>query len=802
MEKIQKNEKISDRSDHQASKSYLLKNLNSDVSHNSLLSSDKRKKFNDKNNNDIKQFNITPEKNINKIIKKNAEEDLFSIDDSKYERSRNKKIEKKKIKPKNDLNNKTIVDDLQNVYSCINDKSNTLFLIQKILLLLITFLVNTCHWVFLLINIYKLERDYCFTNLNQFESCTSLQICFRNQNKITMLLYNDSLNIHNNSNSFHQNFMEEFQLVNNYYRSFFINYTYQISQSKLFSSLNMVDYDSNRLNLAIILSKKEQWNIFLKFYSLCQSEYYFFWIDSIIVFSGCIGSIVFGVLADVFGRKKLIHFNLLIITISLAIIIIVTFYLENSYKNYLEEYQNNYSSSSDYDNILSLLYAQGKTSSKFEKSTLLYFIPLFFICLTLRPLTKISLALLLENSTNELKVLQVFRQYTFVTTGVSPLFAFLVLIVFNDFTVTIIILDLIFFIFFILSFFFINESIRWHYEYCEWKELTQIIKKLFNINEKNTAINYKNRIEFEAFRLEESKKMLGNFQKKTFIGNNINNIFSGNSIYNIFKKRLISLQRDIRRNSEVIIKKEEIHVNPIILFICLISNRVFNKSKILFLMLLSIIYVQVHFVEKELMKIPFFQLSDLYFDINNNYIINSNFFILCIITLVSNYFYFGMHRISCFKVVLFISLIAVTLLQFIYHFASEPMEDFSLDLNQANFEMYEVNSNLNRKKNIIFLILGIYFILNGINFYINLLILKLSKTLYRCTLFGFNSFVALLAFAFGESLNYQIEHYFFLVGSLNIVGIVTILYFGELKVIPYIINDLKQNIKREKNKTK
>lgn len=799
MEKFQKNEKISERSDHQASKSFLLKNINSDISHNSLLSSDKRIKSNDKNNN--KQFNITPEKNINKKIKNNPEEDLFSIDDSKYERSRNKKKEKKKIKPKDDLNNKIIVDDLQNIYSCINDKSNKLFLIQKILLLLITGLVNTCHWVFLLINIYKLERDYCFTNLNQFESCTSDQICFKVQNKITMLLYNDSLNIHNNSNSFHQNFMEEFQLVNNYYRPFFINYNYQISQSKLFSSLDMVNYDANRLNLAIILTKKEQWNIFLKFYSLCQSEYYFFWIDSIIVFSGCIGSIIFGVLADVYGRKKLIHFNLLIITISLAIIIIVTVDLEYSYKNYLEEYQNNYSSISDYDNILSLLYAQGKTSSKFEKCTLLYFIPLFFICLTLRPLAKISLALLLENSTNELKVLEVFRQYTFVTTGVSPLFAFLILIVFNDFTVSIIILDFIFFVFFILSFFFINESIRWHYEYCEWKELTQIIKKLFNINEKNTTINYKNRIEFEAFRLEESKKMLGNFQKKTFICGN-NNIFSGNSIYNIFKQRVISLKRDIRRNREVIIRKEEIQVNPIILYICLTSNRVFNKSKILFLMLLSIIYVQVHFVEKEFMKIPFFQLSDLYFDINNNYIINSNFFILCIITLISNYFYFGMYRISCFKVVLFISLIAVTILLFLYHYFTEPMDDFSLDLNQANFEMYEVNSNLNRKENTNLIILEIYFILNGINFYINLLILKLSKTLYRCTLFGFNSFIALLAFSFGEGLNYQIEHYFFLVGSLNIVGIVTILYFGELKVIPYIINDLKQNFQREKNKTK
>ena len=94
MEKFQKNEKISERSDHQASKSFLLKNINSDISHNSLLSSDKRIKSNDKNNN--KQFNITPEKNINKKIKNNPEEDLFSIDDSKYERSRNKKKEKKK----------------------------------------------------------------------------------------------------------------------------------------------------------------------------------------------------------------------------------------------------------------------------------------------------------------------------------------------------------------------------------------------------------------------------------------------------------------------------------------------------------------------------------------------------------------------------------------------------------------------------------------------------------------------------------------------------------------------------------
>ena len=138
----------------------------------------------------------------------------------------------------------------------------------------------------------------------------------------------------------------------------------------------------------------------------------------------------------------------------------------------------------------------------------------------------------------------------------------------------------------------------------------------------------------------------------------------------------------------------------------------------------------------------------------------------------------------------------------LYYFVNELTDDFSRDINQINFSMIELNNQMNAKGKNVVIILTIYFFLNGINFYINLLILKLSKTLYRCTLFGFNSFLSLSAFAFAEGLNYQIEHYFFVVGSFNIIRIITILYFGELKVIPYIINDLKQPFQRSKNKIK
>lgn len=61
--------------------------------------------------------------------------------------------------------------------------------------------------------------------------------------------------------------------------------------------------------------------------------------------------------------------------------------------------------------------------------------------------------------------------------------------------------------------------------------------------------------------------------------------------------------------------------------------------------------------------------------------------------------------------------------------------------------------------------------------------------------------MSFLSLAFRKNLNYH-ENYFFLIGSLNIVGIITFLYLGELKTVPYIINDLKQNMKRDKRKNK
>ena len=777
---------ITDRSENIGMKSSVNRNLPIDISRNSLLSSEIGKKLVDKNNNEIKQINLTTERSINKKIRKELENDsMHSLDNFDLEYSPKKKSNNNDLKKSKKNITKIIVDDIENIYSSLIDKTKIIFTLQKYFLFAIVFFTNICHWIFLFLIKTKLENNYCYSKLNQFDICSVDQICKNSKEQINLHLYNDSFAYHNNSITLHESFTEEMKLINSYYRTFFVSHNYQISKEKLLLPIDMVNYRADKINFAIILTKKEKWNIFLKFSSLCTFDNSYFYIVIVIILGGFIGSILFGLLSDIYGRKKFIIILLFLITLSFVSFTWISLKLDSKYSYFLNEYQQNYGSvnQTHYD-ILSKLYSQKKISDYFEKYFSLYLIALYILCLALRPLCKTCLALLLENSLSELQVLENFRNYTFATTGLPPFFAFIFLVTVNDFTSTLIIITVFFLILFICSFFLVSESMRYHYEYCEWKELTGEVMHLFKLTD-DIPINYKNKIEFEAFRLEEDKKRLGN----------VNNRIT--SIINAMKQRIVSLNRDIRRNSTFIIKKPEVKLNPLIIYSCISANRVFIKLKYLMVIILIIIYAQVLFLEEELVEIPFFRLSDLYFEIKNNFIINSNYFIIAIVTFLSNYFFYLFYRISCFKYIFYFSLIIVTILLIIYHFVTDVENDFPLDINQINFNMLDYNYKYKRDGSLNILLLVIHFFLNGVNFYINILVLKITKTLYRCTLFGVNSILSLLSFTFGVSLKYQIEHYFLLIGALNLIGIVSEFYFGEIKGIPNIINDLKQSVNRE-----
>ena len=175
MEKNVNKDMKTERSDMAGLKSDLSKNILNDLSQNSLLSSDLGKKGSNKKSNEIKQLNLATERSINKKIKKQLENDSLHTFDNFEKEFLKKKKSNIKSEDKKKTSTKIIVDDIENIYSSLVNKISFRYHLQKAFLLFITFFVNVCRWIFLFISKKKLENNYCFSKLNQFDNCLMIK---------------------------------------------------------------------------------------------------------------------------------------------------------------------------------------------------------------------------------------------------------------------------------------------------------------------------------------------------------------------------------------------------------------------------------------------------------------------------------------------------------------------------------------------------------------------------------------------------------------------------------------------------
>ena len=169
---------------------------------------------------------------------------------------------------------------------------------------------------------------------------------------------------------------------------------------------------------------------------------------------------------------------------------------------------------------------------------------------------------------------------------------------------------------------------------------------------------------------------------------------------------------------------------------------------------------------------------------------------MAITNLASNFFFYLFYRINCFKTIIIVSLIYIEIALLIYHLLTSKEKDTPLDLNEFNFSMLEIYYREKISKYYIIILFTIYFFLNGVNFYVYLLILKISKTIYRCTYFSIHSISLIIAFVMSEYIHYQMRHYFLFLGVLNILVLLTFAFLSEFKEFLYVINDLKIDIHR------
>ena len=612
------------------------------------------------NKNDEKEKNISINNNNNnekscssskKNKKTKGELDSYSVNKSLLLLEERISEEDKKVQKKVKKEKRYIVDNLDNIFSKLSEPKLKL-LIQEILLYTIVFLVCLYYWIFLIISTSKLERNYCFNSENQFDSCSKEEICTGYKNKLNIILYNNTFNYNNYSlNSTHDKFIEEIKIINTYYRPFFIRYSHLLTANKMFAKIQITTINDKR-NFAIVLTHKENWNLFLRYFSMCEYENYYIIFLIMISVGGVIGSLLFGFLSDIYGRRTIIRTTLLISTISTISLYIITFFFDKYYIKLLSRFNKEYKivgEDPSYYNILSNLYAQEKIRKHFKNTFILYAINVFALSLALWPLLKSCMALLVENSKGELEVLINFRRYNFAFGGLPPFFATLFFHNINDFSLTFLFLSIFNIIVFVCSCIVLDESVRYFYEYCEWEQLTEVILNTYknDISEFRTL----NENELKEFQKEEDLKNFKNTARKmssyfkNVANNNENSVaIIKNSFYNDINEKNLTLSRNIKRNIDFVIKLNDVKSNPLIIITSLFSNRNFKDSKMIILIILILLYIIMDLFQKQLLEPPFFTMRDLYIHPKSNYILNSALFLHIIINIASNYFFYAFYR--------------------------------------------------------------------------------------------------------------------------------------------------------------
>ena len=771
------------------------------------------KKENEKSNISIKKLSVKKQRAENESFNNNsktsskrnkktfrpdmesssANRSLLFMEEKNYEeRKKRPSVQKKKEK-------RYIVDNIDNIFSKLNQPKMKLY-IQEILLYVIVFDICIYFWIFLFISRSKIERNYCFGRLSQFDACSTEQICSDYKGKLNLLLFNDTFIFRNNSLKEHELFIEENKIINAYYKPFFVRYSHLLSTNKVFSKIQMLSNTNEKTNFVIVLTAKEKWNIFYRFFSLCEFDNYYLILVIMIAFGGIIGSLFFGFLSDIYGRRSTIRSTLCINTISTTLLAVMSICFDYYYQNSLNSFNEQYIIDKDdpsYQNILGHLYAQNLVRNCFRKYFNFLALNVFFLSGGLWPLLKSCMALLIENSTGELKVLIGFRRYNFAFGGIPALFTSLIFVNVNSFTTTFIILSFFNLFLFFFSIVFVEESLRYYYEYCDWPKLTEVILNAYKVDIKD--FRTLNDEQLKEFREEENLKNFNNTVKKiNYNAKDDNNspFIIRNTYYNDLKEKNNALNRNIKRDTDFIIKYNDVQSNPLIIFICLSSNRTILNSKFLILIVLILLYILMDLLEKELLEAPFFSIRDLFLDTSNNYIVNSVFFMLLTCNILSNLVFYALYRINCFKTIIVGSLVYMTLALLTYHVLTSTGKDTPIDLNQYNFSMLSIYQKDKISKNYLLLLFSSYFVLNGVNFYVYLLILKISKTIYRCTYFSIHSISLIIALVISECIHFQMEHYFLLLCVLNLLCLLTFAFLSEFKELLYVINDLKIDIYR------
>ena len=681
----------------------------------------------------------------------------------------NKPITTPKVSHKIPEEGYIVIDQIESIFSK-QIKVSFALKYQYILILIIILFGYTFHWIILFLTYDKKERNYCYNlHRNQLNVCSSKQACKRYEEKINIFLYDLENSFDNN------NYTKEINDINNNYQLFFSEQYENSFQKNVFYKYQ-ADFNIETLNCVYVIGVNEKWNLFIRYFSICHGENIYYTIILIYLIGGALGVILVGLLSDIFGRRRVIVALLGCLAINSIFFTIFCFVMNTLEQKYKDDFDKEFKMK-DFQEILKQLYYQEKISIVWRRNIFFILLFIFLGSFCTNSLFNVCLSLLVENSLNDTNVLFHFGHFYAFTNGFTPLLTYLIYPYMNNISITFLILSICFIVLTILAYYTLHDSMRQLFEFSEWSNLTDLaLKCLPDL----TPDDFSTPEKFHTNQESENHPHIQRSSKRQ-------------SLFMLVANRINEINNHTKRNSVLVIKRQELINYPYIVLSCMFSNRIIKNTKLMLFQTSFFVFILDHLITREFTSYYFVPIIK-----KGNYIVNTSFFILGILQILSVYVYVIIYRISNFKSIIIYSVLIIAILSFISHFFVTEISNVSVDLNEYSNEMDIIYQEEHQHAVFHYFAFIMKVLGTGSLLFLKILICKYSRTLYRCSLFGSIDIINLISFALSEAIKWQLRRVQLFIIVMIFMGILSVLFINEARNESYVVNDIKRSVYKEK----
>ena len=681
---------------------------------------------------------------------------------------------------------------------------------------------NNCYlWIFNYMFSEQKNKSYCYNDaIKEFGICIYSEYCPSKGNHDFIYIEDESISS--------TNIKEEIENINSKYLKFYTH------ESLIFSSLNKKFIKSektlSKYSITIISSNNEKYLFNNTFRVGCDS--YFIELLLVIAIAIIIGNIIFGILADIWGRKKILILTVFIEIVGGYILFMSSYFIQNLKHvdsinktidyNFLSEFLINIRDYSDltgyysnnFKDIKQEVYESIFIKKRFQKYKIFVFMGIYLIFFSNSSIKTITLSYLLENALTE-ESMSLYYLFFIYSMPLSLFLSSLMVIYINSFHIPILIITIFQLIIIILILIFFFESQRFNFEYCFYSRITEFTEYILGKEE------LKNYYRVKDDELKNNVDMSNTFEKEniTFFGiyysmddpriqTELNNEKINehtkyiDSIkypkYYLYKYLYIN-KIILKPSSKNIIERFNIYRNPLYFFKLMKKYKQIKKKGSVILSFIISLSIVINLSIQRITSNHLVQREKLI----SKKVFGTYLFSYIVMTFII-LFPFIHYLVKCFGIyiILFPSLILITISSGLFEIICflNPDGEFT-DISKY----HDGNNDKIVDKANKYLLPFVYFIsfsFIGLDYVLYFFILKLTKTIYRCSMLAYCQIIYDLCFIISIGLEKYISGGYYYGCIFSIISIVNSAFInssedslniGEMREIKF--DEIKNNEK-------